>query len=124
MTAKPFEAGVRRKGGAAVVDLLGEIDGFAREALNGAYAEAEKGDPEAVLLNFEDVGYVDSTGVALIVGLLARARLQAAPPGLRPLRALRGDLGHHPPLGLRGRLSGRRERPDRNSKELTNQKGG
>jgi anti-anti-sigma factor len=74
MPAKRFEASVRQEPGGAVIDLNGEIDGFAREALNAAYVEAESKDPEAVLLNFEGVGYINSTGIALIVGLLARAR--------------------------------------------------
>ena len=58
----------------AVIDLSGEINGFAQEVLDAAYAEAESNDPEAILLNFEDVDYINSTGIALIVGLLARAR--------------------------------------------------
>jgi anti-anti-sigma factor len=31
--------------------------------------------PEAILLNFEEVDYINSTGIALIVGLLAKARV-------------------------------------------------
>jgi ABC-type transporter Mla MlaB component len=56
------------------MDLYGEIDDFAEEAL-AAYDEAEKGDPEVVLLNFGSVGYINSMGIALIVGLLAKARV-------------------------------------------------
>ncbi len=56
------------------MDFYGQIDGFSKEALNAAYAEAEKGDPEFVLLDFEGVDYINSTGIALIVSLLARAR--------------------------------------------------
>jgi len=65
---------VRREPGATVLDLGGEINGFAQEALDAAYAEAEKGNPDSILLNFEGVDYINSTGIALIVGLLARAR--------------------------------------------------
>ena len=74
MPAKQLEASVRLKPGGAVLDLRGEINGFAQEALNATYAEAEAKDPEAILLIFEGVDYIDSTGIALIVGLLARAR--------------------------------------------------
>jgi anti-anti-sigma factor len=74
MVERYLEATVRRASAGAVVDLRGEIDGFAEEALGAAYAEAEAGDPEAILLNFEGVDYINSTGIALIVGLLARAR--------------------------------------------------
>ena len=74
MQAKHLEASVRREPGGAVLDLKGEINGFAQEALDAAYTHAEQADPEAILLNFEGVDYINSTGIALIVGLLARAR--------------------------------------------------
>ncbi len=74
MPAKQLEANVCRKDGTGVIDLRGEINGFAEEAMNAAYAEAEASDPEVILLNFEDVDYINSTGIALIVGLLAKAR--------------------------------------------------
>ncbi len=75
MPRKQFEANVRyRPGGVAMIDLNCEIDGFAKETLAAAYGEAEKGKPEAILLDFEGVDYINSTGIALIVGLLARAR--------------------------------------------------
>ncbi len=74
MPAKHLEANVRQEPGVAVIDLSGEINGFAQEALDIAYAEAEAKNPEAVLLNFEGVDYINSTGIALIVSLLARAR--------------------------------------------------
>ncbi len=74
MQAKHLEASVRGEPAGAVLDLKGEINGFGQEALDAAYAEAEKGDPEAIILNFEEVDYINSTGIALIVGLLAKAR--------------------------------------------------
>ena len=75
MPARMFEANVRHhRPRVAVVELHGEINAFAEEALNAAYAEAEGEGPDTVLLNFADVDYINSTGIALIVGLLARAR--------------------------------------------------
>src|SRR5919106_4576850 len=74
MPAKHLEATVRQEPGVAVIDLTGEINGFAQEALDAAYSDAESNDPEAILLNFEGVDYINSTGIALIVGLLAKAR--------------------------------------------------
>jgi anti-anti-sigma factor len=74
MPARHLKAAVRQEPGLAVIDLTGEVNGFAEETLNAAYAEAESNDSEAILLNFEDVDYINSTGIALIVSLLARAR--------------------------------------------------
>jgi anti-anti-sigma factor len=42
--------------------------------LNAAYADAESRGADEILLNFSDVDYINSTGIALIVSLLARAR--------------------------------------------------
>ena len=74
MAVEHLEASVRREPAGAVLDLRGEINGFGQEALDAAYAEAEAKDPEAIILNFEEVDYINSTGIALIVGLLAKAR--------------------------------------------------
>jgi anti-anti-sigma factor len=74
MPAKSLEAQVRHQPAVSIVDLHGEINAFAEERLNAAYAEAESTSPELILLNFNDVDYINSTGIALIVSLLARAR--------------------------------------------------
>ncbi len=74
MPAKSFEAHVRHQPRVAIVDLEGEIDSFAEDVLNAAYAEAESQGANVILLNFSKVAYINSTGIALIVGLLARAR--------------------------------------------------
>ena len=58
-----------------VIELRGEIDAFAEAAFNAACDEAESHDLPVILLDFNDVDYINSTGLALIVGLLARARV-------------------------------------------------
>ncbi|OUC09879.1 hypothetical protein RY27_00170, partial [Litorilinea aerophila] len=65
---------MRPMGDSVIIDLSGDIDAAAEEALNAAYAQAEAAGADPVLLNFSDVGYINSTGIALIVGLLAQAR--------------------------------------------------
>ena len=57
-----------------VLDISGELRGDAREDLEAAYADAATREPQAVVLNLTDVAYMDSTGIALLVGLLARTR--------------------------------------------------
>ena len=44
MAVRHLEVEVRREPGGAVLDLRGEINGFAQEALDAAYAEGE-GEP-------------------------------------------------------------------------------
>jgi anti-sigma B factor antagonist len=72
--AELFDAIVRHENGAAVVDLIGEINGAAETILNAAYQSADQENPDVVVLNFQKVVYINCTGIALIVGLLAQAR--------------------------------------------------
>jgi anti-sigma B factor antagonist len=62
-------------GGLATIRLHGDVDGTSKAALPAAYARAvASGEPGGVLLDFTDVGYINSTGIAVIVGVLAVAR--------------------------------------------------
>lgn len=74
MKAQPFEANVREMDNMAIIDLSGEINAFADAAMSQAYDQVESLEPATVVLNFQNVSYINSTGIALIVGLLARAR--------------------------------------------------
>lgn len=65
-------ATVRRENSAAVVDLSGRIDRDADEAFDEAWSQCAGADE--VTLNFESVDYINSSGIALIVGLLTKAR--------------------------------------------------
>lgn len=71
---RPFTADVRSQDDATIIDLHGEIDGSADAALAAAYGTAASREPARLLLNFGDVDYINSTGIALIVGVLAQAR--------------------------------------------------
>src|SRR5690606_30139430 len=58
----------------AIIALQGEVNSFAESALNDAFGVAEAQEPAVIMLNFRAVDYINSTGIALIVALLARAR--------------------------------------------------
>jgi len=68
------KASVRHQDGLAIVDLPARIDSSAEQTLSDAYAEASQGGTDRVVLNFSGVDFLSSTGIALIVGLLARSR--------------------------------------------------
>ena len=75
MPAREFRAKVRPIHNASIIDLHGEVDAFAEQVLlNQAYAEATRDKPSTLILNFADVDYINSKGIALIVGVLAQAR--------------------------------------------------
>ena len=79
------EATTRAVPGAAVIELRGEVDGSAAAVLTAAYERAVQPgddpaaagvDPGTVVLDFAAVDYINSTGIALIVSVLARARAE------------------------------------------------
>jgi anti-anti-sigma factor len=72
MAATEFAARVRQEDGVAVIDLTGDVSAPAEQKLLEAYAQT--GGAEVVRLDFSAVDYINSTGIALIVGLLAQAR--------------------------------------------------
>ena len=74
MTTTESSPAVRYRGTTAVVDLPPLIDSTAERALNDAYLAATEHGTKTVLLNFAGVEFLSSTGIALIVGILARAR--------------------------------------------------
>ncbi len=73
--ADRFSATARRRGEAGVMDIRGDLDGEAAKDLQAAYADATEG-AHRLILNFEGLDYMNSTGIALVVELLARARAE------------------------------------------------
>jgi anti-anti-sigma factor len=69
-----FDAKVRGDGSVATMDLSGEINRGADERMSSAYDDVSKIGASTLLLNFTDVGYINSTGIAVIVATLGRAR--------------------------------------------------
>jgi anti-anti-sigma factor len=79
MAISGFGTHVRHQPSTAIIDLQGEINTLAENVLNAAYDEAISQQPERLLLNFSQVDYINSTGIALVVGLLKRARQAGLP---------------------------------------------
>jgi len=71
---QPFHAALRQVKDLVIIDLQGEINGFANQELQAVYEQAENSQAKTILLNFEQVSYINSTGIAMIVGLLSKAR--------------------------------------------------
>ena len=69
-----LQVAVRERQGVAVIDLIGDVNGSAGDALDRAYSEAVSNGAGSVALNFVRAEFINSTGIALIVGLLAQAR--------------------------------------------------
>ncbi len=57
---------------ASVIDVKGELTAFAEGVLMDAYNQASDGRVRAIVLNFEGLEYMNSSGIGLLVTLLIR----------------------------------------------------
>jgi anti-sigma B factor antagonist len=56
----------------SIIDVEGEFNAFAEAVLMDAYNQASDGQVRAIILNFEDLEYMNSSGIGLLVTLLIR----------------------------------------------------
>ncbi|MFP3883445.1 MAG: STAS domain-containing protein [Actinomycetota bacterium] len=63
-----------------VINLKGTVDRAAKEKMESGYEDATKV-PGKVLFDFSEVNYINSTGIAVIVGILAMARAEGRKVG-------------------------------------------
>lgn len=68
---------VRNAGSSAcILDIDGEINAFAEPVLMDAYNQACANGARTIMLNFNDLQYMNSSGIGLLVTLLIRIRRQ------------------------------------------------
>ena len=75
MPDEGFETKVQITEKGAVVELRGTVNRAAKEQMEAAYVEAAEV-PGEIVLDFSKVEYINSTGIAVIVGVLAMARAE------------------------------------------------
>lgn len=74
MTNQAFTASIRMQDNLPIIDLSGDINAFADQELHNYYTIAEGHESSTIALNFTNVSYINSTGIALVVSLLAQSR--------------------------------------------------
>jgi anti-sigma B factor antagonist len=60
----------------SVIDIQGEVNAFAENALMEAYTQASTQNARALVLNFDKLEYMNSSGIGLLVTLLIRVNRQ------------------------------------------------
>jgi anti-sigma B factor antagonist len=80
MSQDGFAVRASQRGETAVLHLSGTVTKAAQEDLEAAFREASA-DSARLLLDFGAVEYINSTGIAVIVGLLAMARAEGIEVG-------------------------------------------
>ncbi|MGI9606102.1 MAG: STAS domain-containing protein [Acidimicrobiales bacterium] len=94
-----FSAEVRHTADQATLSIVGELNALAHDSFEAAAERALAGPPTELVLDFSGTSFVNSTGIALIVSLLGRAR------ALRVLVIARGLDDHHRHIFTITRLS-------------------
>ncbi len=75
MTQLTISTAVRSiEGGVAVVDVGGHLTGQADDEMSAAFESAAGTGAAVVALNLTDVGYINSSGIGVLVTLLIRAQ--------------------------------------------------
>jgi anti-sigma B factor antagonist len=73
MPEAQIKMNVRQAGdNASIIDVQGELTAFAEDVLMDAYNQATDGQVRAIILNFEGLEYMNSSGIGLLVTLLIR----------------------------------------------------
>ena len=65
---------VRQAGNVTVLDLTGEVDLYHSPTLHGKLAELTTQRQKQIVLNFEGVTYIDSSGLATLIGAFQQLR--------------------------------------------------
>jgi anti-anti-sigma factor len=60
----------------SIIDIQGDVTASAEYVLMEAYAEANTPDTRVIILNFNGLGYMNSSGIGLLVTLLIRLNRQ------------------------------------------------
>jgi anti-sigma B factor antagonist len=60
----------------SVLDIQGEINAFAEKDLMTAYGQVSERGAQTIILNFEKLEYMNSSGIGLLITLLIRCNRQ------------------------------------------------
>jgi anti-sigma B factor antagonist len=84
--------GVERRDGAVIVSLAGELDLYNADEVRGALVEVCDGEPDALVIDLEEVRFIDSTALGVLIEarskMADRSGFRLAAPGLETRRAL------------------------------------
>jgi anti-anti-sigma factor len=72
--SEEIQVSVRDEGVATIIDLIGDVTTFAEEAINQAYQSASADGAVNIVFNFRENDYINSAGIAILIGVVTEAR--------------------------------------------------
>ena len=94
-------------GVASIIDIQGDVTAFAEGVLNEAFSQASANGVRAVVLNFNDLEYMNSSGIGLLVTMLIRAKRQGQKLSVSASALRAGDIA----FSERYRVEAARQQP-------------
>lgn len=76
MSSDEIQVSIREESGATVIDLVGDVTTFAEDAINQAYQTASTDGAVNIIFNFRENDYINSAGIAILIGIVTEARKQ------------------------------------------------
>jgi anti-anti-sigma factor len=76
MSSDEIQVSIREESGATVIDLVGDVTTFAEDAINQAYQTSSDDGAVNIIFNFRENDYINSAGIAILIGIVTEARKQ------------------------------------------------
>lgn len=74
MLSKEIKVELRTAGSAAIIDLQGDVNASGEGVIKRAYRSATEGGAENVLFNLEGAEYINTSGIAVLIGIIMEAQ--------------------------------------------------
>lgn len=68
------QVATRVQDGIGIIQISGEVTSFSEKILEEKYEELSEQDLKIICLDFENVSYINSAGMAIIIGILTKSR--------------------------------------------------
>lgn len=65
---------IRRQNGLAIIQFTGDVTTFAEDVVQNAYRQVSQGGTSNIALDFTACEYINSAGIAVIIGVVTEAR--------------------------------------------------
>lgn len=72
--SKDIEVSIRVKGDISIIDMKGDVTALTRQPIEDAYKEVSNTGTKKILLYFDQEGYINSGGIAILIGMISESR--------------------------------------------------
>ena len=69
-----IEVSTRVKGEVSIINIKGDVTSLTGQPIEDAYKEVSKAGAKKILLYFDEKGYINSGGIAILIGLVSESR--------------------------------------------------